>query len=365
MSSTRGEQGRRSERDTEVSLPHNLRPVSTSLAPADRTVVRWARPRALALVCTLAAVPSCAQRQSPPLAIPEIRVEDRAPPPAPGAARALERVTLPPPYEVPAEARRRADVPAGRVLPGRYTSRSYRRAFDYWLYVPAQYRRGQRAALMVFQDGGKHYLGHDLRSGFHADVVLDNLIAEGVVPVTLALFVDPTTQRSQEYDRVDDAYGRFLIDELVRDVVTRHYDVTDDPEGWAIGGFSSGGVAAFTVAWHFPDRFRRVLTHNGSFTAIARVRLQQERAGDDYPALVRQSPRKPLRVMLLSGTRDIDDPRVGSWLRANQQMADALEAAGYPVRFVSGDGEHYPPAQAAADFPDALRWLWRGYSPRP
>ena len=26
---------------------------------------------------------------------------------------------------------------------------------------------------------------------------------------------------------------------------------------------------------------------------------------------------------------------------------------------------HFPPAAAAADFPDALRWLWRGYRPPP
>jgi len=32
-----------------------------------------------------------------------------------------------------------------------------------------------------------------------------------------------------------------------------------------------------------------------------------------------------------------------------------------PVRYRPGTGMHYPPAEAAQDFPDALRWLWRGY----
>ena len=35
---------------------------------------------------------------------------------------------------------------------------------------------------------------------------------------------------------------------------------------------------------------------------------------------------------------------------------------GYAYRYRSGTGDHYPPKQAIADYPDALRWLWRGYS---
>jgi len=36
--------------------------------------------------------------------------------------------------------------------------------------------------------------------------------------------------------------------------------------------------------------------------------------------------------------------------------------AAYHYRFRSGEGEHYPPVQAVADYPDTLRWLWRGYT---
>jgi enterochelin esterase-like enzyme len=59
---------------------------------------------------------------------------------------------------------------------------------------------------------------------------------------------------------------RFLVDEIIPDVVSARYDIV--PNGWAIAGQSSGGIAAFTAAWHRPDRFTRVLTQNGSFVNI-------------------------------------------------------------------------------------------------
>jgi hypothetical protein len=43
-------------------------------------------------------------------------------------------------------------------------------------------------------------------------------------------------------------------------------------------------------------------------------------------------------------------------------LAAALDERGYAYRFRSGAGAHSPPVQAQADFANALRWLWRGYS---
>ena len=41
--------------------------------------------------------------------------------------------------------------------------------------------------------------------------------------------------------------------------------LTSDPEGRAAMGGSSGGCAAFTMAWCRPDLFRRVLTYSGKY----------------------------------------------------------------------------------------------------
>ena len=202
---------------------------------------------------------------------------------------------------------------------------------------------------MVFQDGR---LNLDPDGEVRAGVVFDNLIHRGDMPVTIGVFVDPGEpgNRNVEYDAFDDRYATFLLDELLPEVRAR-YAVTDDPERWAIAGGSSGGSCAFTVAWHRPDRFRRVLSFLGSFAQL--------RGGNVYPELIRATPRKPLRVFLQAATRDLnwDAPEL-NWFSANLQVAAALAEQGYDLRLVLGDGGH-DPNHAGAILPDALRWLWR------
>jgi enterochelin esterase family protein len=272
----------------------------------------------------------------------------------------------PGPYAPPPEALEHLrGAPVGALSEAaRYPSKLYAPCeFEYRVYVPAQYSSKKPAALMVFQDGSL-YVGTD-DTKFNAAIVLDNLIHAGQMPVTIGLFINPGKpgpenegapheNRSDQYDVLDDKYSKFLLDEIIPDVVTPRYELVTDPEGWAITGFSSGGICAFTVAWHRPDKFRKVLTHNGSFTNI--------KGGHVYPRLIRDTPAKPLRVSLLSGKKDIADHR-GSWLQANTDMAQALSEKGYHCRFRPGDGGHFPPVQGVADFCDALRWMWRGYRP--
>jgi enterochelin esterase-like enzyme len=226
-----------------------------------------------------------------------------------------------------------------RIYPG--TDRRY------WVYVPAQYTASEPAALMVFQDGGMYV---DPEGEVRVPVVFDNLIHRGEMPVTIGVFVDPGADRNAEYDAFSDAYATFLLTEILPRVQDR-YAVTDDPERWTVGGGSSGGSCAFTVAWMRPDRFRRVLSFLGSFAQL--------RGGNRYAELIRDTPRKPLRVFLQAATRDLnwDAPQL-NWFSANLQVAAALAERGYDLRLVLGDGGH-DPNHCSAILPDALRWLWR------
>jgi len=235
---------------------------------------------------------------------------------------------------------------------------------EYWVYVPAQYDKDnkQPAAVMVFQDGHA-YVGDE--SNFRATTVMDNLIAADDMPVTLGIFIEPghkgdalpkgywgkRNNRSVEYDTPDDTYARFLIEEILPEV-GKTYRLTDNPEHRAICGTSSGGICAFKTAWHRPDAFRKVLSTIGSFTNI--------RGGHVYPALIRKEDARPMRVFLQDGMNDLDNAH-GNWWLGNQQMARALAYKDrYDYRFVAGDGKHSS-KHGAAIFPDALRWLWRGW----
>ena len=195
---------------------------------------------------------------------------------------------------------------------------------DWWVYVPAQYKDDQPACVMVFQDGAGY-------TGF-VPTVFDNLIAKGEMPVTVGVFINPGNgrgeerrgQRSVEYDTLSDRYARFLLEEILPEV-EKTVKLRHDPESRAIAGISSGGICAWTVAWERPDEFRKVLSWVGSFTNIASGKTRRE-GGHNYEALIRKTPKKPIRVFLQDGANDLDNAN-GNWPLANQQMAKALAFA--------------------------------------
>jgi enterochelin esterase family protein len=168
-----------------------------------------------------------------------------------------------------------------------------------------------------------------------------------------------------------------VTDELLPEV-EKKVKLTHDPDGRAICGMSSGGIAAFTAAWERPDTFHKVLTHIGSFTSIAYRPAADGKpmqpGGELYPTLIRKSPIKPLRVFLQDGESDLDNDH-GNWFLANQQMLSALNYANtkadkdkspgprYDVNHVWGHGTHNA-NHGGAILPDSLRWLWRDYKPK-
>jgi len=259
------------------------------------------------------------------------------------------------------DSRPRSDVPQG-TLTQQPTWKS--KIFDgttrdWWVYVPAQAKNGEPACVMVFQDGGGY-------KDF-VPTVFDNLIAQGDMPVTVAIFINPgqspgpegRRQRSVEYDTLSDRYSRFLLEEILPEV-EKTIKLRQDPESRAVAGISSGGICAWTVAWERPDAFRRVLSWVGSFTNIASGKTVRE-GGHNYEALIRKTPKKPIRVFLQDGANDLDNAN-GNWPLANQQMAKSLAFAGYDYQFVYGQGFHSN-RHGRAILPDSLRWLWRDLAP--
>ena len=262
----------------------------------------------------------------------------------------------------------RDDVPRGTVedMPT-FESKIFENTTRDWaIYVPAQYRKEEPAALMIFQDGHSY---RDINGRFRVPVVFDNLIARGDMPPTIAVFINPgheksrqkpdspwkSSNRSFEYDSLGDRYARFVLDEIIPEVEKR-YTVSKDPEMRAICGASSGGICAFTVAWERPDAFRKVLSTIGSFTNL--------RGGNVYPSLIRKTEPKPIRIYMADTSADIDNA-FGSWPWANQQMASALKYIGYDTRFDWAEGYAHSADHGGALFPDAVKWLWRKESHTP
>jgi enterochelin esterase-like enzyme len=242
----------------------------------------------------------------------------------------------------------------------------------YWVYVPAQYTAAEAASLMVFNDGQafKNPTGN-----IRAHNVLDNLIHRREIPVMLAVFINPgrrpdqpeptpqnwgdrDTNRPTEYNSLDDRYARVIVDELLP-ALAKDYNISADPDRRGIGGASSGGIAAFTVAWERPAAFRKVLSIVGSFVNL--------RGGHAYPDIVLQSEKKPLRVFLQDGRNDnralsqagtYDQTR--DWFYQNVRLMEALTKKGYDVNYTWGMNRHGQ-AMGGAILPEMMRWLWRDH----
>lgn len=271
-------------------------------------------------------------------------------------------------YQLGPDSKRKAGVPKGTVTKYTWNNSTVfsKTAREYYIYVPSQYKPGgtEKAAVMVFQDGHTYV---DEKGQMRTPIVFDNLIAAGEMPVTIGIFINPgwftdeikqrqgwkapkgvQSNRAVEYDSLDSNYAQFLEQEILPEV-GKHYRLTDDPNMRAICGISSGGICAFTVAWERPDLFSKVLSHIGSFTNI--------RGGHVYPALIRKTEKKPIRVFLQDGSNDLDNKH-GNWWLANLQMEKALKFSGYDYKFVGGEGNHSG-KHGGAILPDSLRWLWR------
>jgi enterochelin esterase family protein len=248
----------------------------------------------------------------------------------------------------------------------------------YWVYVPAQYDPAVPASLMIFQDG-QAFMNPE--ADIRAQNVMDNLIYRREIPVMIGVFINPgrrpdqpeptlrewgdrTTNRPTEYNTLDDKYARVIVDELMP-VLYKEYNISRDADRHGIGGASSGGIAAFTVAWQRPGQFRKVLTFVGSFVNL--------RGGHEYADIVLRSEKKPLRVFLQDGRNDnrgagrggsYDETR--DWFLQNVRLMKALTEKGYDVNYSFGMNNHGQ-KMGGAILPEMMRWLWRdhGWSTDP
>ena len=233
------------------------------------------------------------------------------------------------------------------------------------VYVPKQYVPGTVAPFIVGADGPDRML-------FTA---LDNLIAQKRVPVMVAISIGngsgdaQGSERGLEYDTMSGKYAEFVEQEVLP-LVEKEAGVklSKDPDARATMGGSSGGSAALIMAWYHPELYHRVLTYSGTYV------YQQWPYNDETPhgawdfheRLIPNSPVKPIRLWMQVGDRDNFNGRDGyhDWVLANENMAKVLAAKGYHYQFVfSQNCGHTDRAVKQQTLPEALEYIWQGYTP--
>jgi enterochelin esterase-like enzyme len=234
------------------------------------------------------------------------------------------------------------------------------------VYIPSQYVPGTEAALMVTCDA------YGARNNV-MPTILDNMIADKRVPVMIAVMIangggdGPGSQRGMEYDNMSGAYAEFVETEILPKV-EKDYNVkiSKNPEARMTVGGSSGGSAAFAMAWFHPELYRKSLIFSGTFVN-QHQNEQFPRGAWGFPeSVVADTPKKPLRLWLQVSERDNGATQASTgfrnWVIANLKMADALQAKGYDYQFVfSKDAGHTEAKVINMCYPQALEYLWKGY----
>ena len=294
-------------------------------------------------------------------------------------------------YPLPKAYQRRAGAPRGKIV-GRTMEDS---AFypgtkhKYWIYTPAQYDEKTPADLVLFLDGQMYFMPvleeRDLRGTMsdileaipaegeialpegadHVTDLLDNLIADGKIPPTIAVFLAPgypgpgepvygtskgITNRSVEYDTVSDWFARFVAEEFLP-MALEGYAITADSMRHSVVGISSSGIASFAVAWYANHLFGNVIAASPSFGNI--------RGGNIWPSVIRTTDeQKNLRACMCVGKYDADII-FGGWILANRDVASALNYRGYDFRLIINEMGHSLTFLKYM-IPQALAWFYHG-----
>src|SRR5580692_10823957 len=334
--------------------------------------------------------------------------------------------TIGPTYANAPETLVQAGVPKGTVIsfmlpPGTIYPKAPTR--NVRVYVPAQYVAGTPAPLMVVQDGMDSFYGYEPL----LSTTFDNLINAKMVPPVVLVFPDNGggdnvgSERGLEYDTVSGLYAEWADTELLpaaeqataQQLPKQAVTFTHDPQGRGTVGGSSGGAAAFSMAWWHPDLFTRVLTFSGTFVnqvpamspfphgcwvyhdvdpysdagpnglIVQNCQIATGFVGASEPgpcdtplsATTCQAAagcawnttvNRPIRMWLEAGQNDdnASDPpsTYRNFLLANQRMAAALEVRGYHYHYDYALGATHTYGRVMHQTaPEAMVWLWRGY----
>ena len=254
------------------------------------------------------------------------------------------------------------------------------------VYVPAMYKDGALAPVLIIQDGPGELT--------QVSNALDNLTISTDPMRKLPPFIviavpnggndSIGSERGLEYDTLSDRYARYITQEVTPAAQTNlksaYPNLKFDPNasGRATLGCSSGAAAAFTMAWFRPDLFSRVIAYSATLVAQQDPKAPESAmyphgAWDyhsDLELIKNDTMGREKLLRIFHNANEMDNGATAAesgrhnWLMAGMRTAAALKAKGFHYKFVEGLGAGHCAGQVqSATLADALVWVWRGYQP--
>lgn len=219
-------------------------------------------------------------------------------------------------YEVPQETVERYDIERGTLsTPYSYLSSELGYEVTFYIYFPHGYRETS-AYPVVYVTDGHEYADENMGKMV---TVLDNAIADSLIPPVMAVFIDPRDPYTGENRRQDEfvmnpRYAAFLAGELVPGIddmfATSAYDGDRALMGTSLGGINT----AYTVL-NFSQTFGRAAIHSPAFHMAPELL-------DAY----RNSPRRPVSMYISAGT-------INDGLEQAAEFRDILSENVWHMRF--------------------------------
>jgi enterochelin esterase-like enzyme len=227
----------------------------------------------------------------------------------------------------------RAGVPQGTVSRHRLASAILGNERDVWVYVPpgGEPAATEPADALILLDG------EDWATRLPAATILDNLIAAGEIPPTVAIMpstVDNATRWRELAGHPP--FVAFLADELLPWAATLH-PLAAAPQRTTLAGRSLGALTALSAALHAPQRFGRVLAQSASLWWPSETDFDAGAGAivDAYAA----APPVPARFHLEVGLQE------WALLARHRHLRDVLTLKGNAITYTEYHGGH-----------DALCW---------
>lgn len=219
----------------------------------------------------------------------------------------------------------RDGVPTGMLEQHTFPSRILDNERPVWVYTPPGYREGEPYPVVVLLDG---------RNWIEQRPVvptLDNLLADGLIPPTVAVLVDSLdwATRSRELT-CHEPFVESLTTELVP-WVDQRWSVSADPAAWTLDGVSYGGLTALLTGLRRPDVFGNVIAHSPSLWWAPEGDSEREWLVREYERQPPTSVRTYLEVGLNEGPAMVPVCR---------RMREVMTAKGYDLTYVEYNGGH-------------------------
>ncbi|MHA1939982.1 MAG: alpha/beta hydrolase-fold protein [Candidatus Thorarchaeota archaeon] len=221
-----------------------------------------------------------------------------------------------------------------------------------WVYTPSGYTTKQnvKCGLVVLFDGLSY------ADKVPTPIILDNLLASGLVPPMVAVFPDSLGVSTRIRELIlHSPFNEFLATELLP-WIWENYSVTRNPEKVVVGGASAGGLAAAYAGLEHPELFGNILSQSGAFSF--------GRPGEEgYEWITHQFAMReklPLKFYLDAGSletkslRDIGD--APNLILSNQNLVSVLQEKGYVVHYHEFSGGH-DYISWKGTFPEGLLYL--------